>query len=196
MDILDILGIAIDATSQIDSNSKETSLEDVVKKQENALDKLEANEKMRISKDENDRLQITYGMIKIKGNDDMIKLYNKAQELRVYLSYYINKLGGGDTKNLSVGSRTYFRDEPEEALIYLLQKNANDLKILKRAIPILQLGKIKTGGKRKKTRRNQRKNKTKNKTKQKRKAKKQNKTKQRQVRKPRHKRKHSITKKR
>ena len=37
----------------------------------------------------------------------IIKLRNSI------LSYYVNKLGGGDTDSLSVGSTTYFKEEPK-----------------------------------------------------------------------------------
>ena len=136
---------------------------------------------------ENKRLQEIFEKKKINSRDRLAELYNKAQQIRVYLSYYVNKLGDGDTeKQLSVGSTTYFKEEPEEALKDLLERNAEDLKILKRAIPIF---KIITGGKRKKSRRNKRKIKRKHrKTKNKRKAKKKTKNKR--------KRKHRKTKKR
>ncbi len=183
MDILTVLEVAIDFSSQLSKNK--ASLESVVEKQDKALEVLERD--ITIDKNENNRIQQTIEMKKIKSQDKLAKLYNKAQEIRVYLSYYVNKLGGGDTRSLSVGSTTYFKEEPKEALKDLLERNAEDLKILKRAIPILHLGKVKTGGKRKKTRRN-RKNKRKNKTKIKRKAKRKTKNKR--------KRKHRKTKKR
>lgn len=172
MDILTVLEVAIDFSSQLSKNK--TSLESVVEKQDKALEVLERD--ITIDKNENNRIQQTIEMKKIKSQDELARLYNKAQEIRVYLSYYVNKLGGGDTDSLSVGSTTYFKEEPKEALKDLLERNAEDLKILKRAIPILHLGKVKTGGKRKKTRRN-RKKKRKNKTKIKRKAKRKTKNK-------------------
>ena len=183
MDILTVLEVAIEFSSQLSKNK--ASLESVVEKQDKALEVLERD--ITIDKNENNRIHQTIEMKKIKSQDKLARLYNKAQEIRVYLSYYVNKLGGGDTDSLSVGSTTYFKEEPKEALKDLLERNAEDLKILKRAIPILQLGKVKTGGKRKKTRRN-RKNKRKNKTKIKRKAKRKTKNKR--------KRKHRKTKKR
>lgn len=172
MDIFTVLEVAIEISSQLSKNK--ASLESVVEKQDKALEVLERD--ITIDKNENNRIQQTIEMKKIKSQDKLARLYNKAQEIRVYLSYYVNKLGGGDTDSLSVGSTTYFKEEPKEALKDLLERNAEDLKILKRAIPILQLGKVKTGGKRKKTRRN-RKNKRKNKTKIKRRAKRKTKNK-------------------
>ena len=184
MDILTVLEVAIEFSSQLSKDK--ASLESVVEKQDKALEVLERD--IKIDKNENNRIQQTIDkMKKINSQDKLAILYNKAQEIRVYLSYYVNKLGGGDTDSLSVGSTTYFKEEPKEALKDLLERNAEDLKILKRAIPILHLGKVKTGGKRKKTRRN-RKNKRKNKTKIKRKAKRKTKNKR--------KRKHRKTKKR
>lgn len=153
MDILTILEIAIEASTQLSKNK--VSFESVVEKQDKALEILEHD--ITIDKSENNRIQQTLEMKKIKSQDELAKLYNKAQEIRVYLSYYVNKLGGGDTRSLSVGSTTYFKEEPKEALKDLLERNAEDLKILKRAIPILHLGKVKTGGKRKRTIRNKRK---------------------------------------
>ena len=186
MDILTVLEVAIEFSSQLSKDK--ASLESVVKKQDEALEVLERD--IKIDKNENNRIQQTIDkMKKINSQDKLAKLYNKAQEIRVYLSYYVNKLGGGDTHSLSVGSTTYFKEEPKEALKDLLERNAEDLNILKRAIPILQLGKVKTGGKRKKTRRN-RKNKRKNKTKTKIKRKAKRKTKNKR------KRKHHKTKKR
>ena len=183
MDILTVLEVAIEFSSQLSKDK--ASLESVVEKQDKALEVLERD--ITIDKNENNRIQQTIEMKKINSQDKLARLYNKAQEIRVYLSYYVNKLGGGDTDSLSVGSTTYFKEEPKEALKDLLERNAEDLNILKRAIPILKLGKVKTGGKRKKTRRN-RKNKRKNKTKIKRKAKRTTKNKR--------KRKHRKTKKR
>lgn len=200
-DLLNVFQIAIDATTEFSGetsgNTRKISLEDVIKRQEKALQDLE--QFITIDQVEMVGIHETFEIVRkrITADNEVSKMYNRAQKIRVYLSYYVNKLAGdGDTKVLSVGSATYFKDDPRSALKHLLKKNARDLKLLKKAIPILRLGKITTGGKRKKTRINRRKNKRKNKTKQKRKAKKQNKTKQRQVRKPRHKRKHRITKKR
>lgn len=184
------IDIALTASAQLSEN--EVSLESVVEKQDKALEILERN--ITIDKNENDRIQKTIEATanrmkagRSKPQNKLAKLYNKSQKIRVYLSYYVNKLGGGDTDSLSVGSTTYFKEKPEEALKDLLERNAEDLKILERAIPILHLARVKTGGKRKKTRRNRRKNKRKNKTKNKRKAKRKTKNKR--------KRKHRKTKK-
>lgn len=112
--------------------------------------------------------------------------FNEAQEIKIYLSYYLNRLNQSNNRQLSTLSTTHYREKPYNALIDGLKQNKEELK----KIEILkeQEEKNKTGGKRKKTRRNKRKNKRKNKTKNKRKAKRKTKNKR--------KRKHRKTKKR
>ena len=152
MDIFNLLDIALTAAAEIVPN--QTSFEENIKKQENVLDELE--KKITITDEENNRIQKSYQIKKkqVHGDKNLVKLWHRAQKLRVYLSYYVNKLGGGNIDNLSVGSSSYFNEEPRAALEDILKDNSDDLKILKKAIPILKLGKVKIGGKRKKTRTN------------------------------------------
>ena len=154
MDIFNLFDIALRAAGSLVSDPK--SFETVIKKQEDVLDALE--EDITITDEENIRIQKTYQIKKkqVHGDKNLVKLWHRAQKLRVYLSYYVNKIGDGNLDSLSVGSTSSFNEEPEEALLDILLSNNEDLKILKRAIPILKLGKVKTGGKRKKTRRKKR----------------------------------------
>ena len=152
MDIFNLFDIALHAAGSLVSDPK--SFETVIKKQEDVLDALE--EDITITDEENIRIQKTYQIKKkqVHGDKNLVKLWHRAQKLRVYLSYYVNKIGDGKLDKLSVGSTSSFNEEPKEALLDILLSNNEDLKILKRAIPILKLGKVKTGGKRKKTRTN------------------------------------------
>ncbi len=55
-------------------------------------------------------------------------LFNRAQRVRILLSFYINKLGDGDKKDLLIASKRKYNKDPNKALNKLILKNDNDLK--------------------------------------------------------------------
>ena len=147
------------------------SFKKVIEKQEDVLEELK--KEITLTDEEKERIKMTYKKKnqEVSGDKNLVNLWHRAQRIRIYLSFYVNKLGGAPVEELftlrSLGSTRAFYKDPEEELQYLLIKNNEDLKILKRAIPILKLGKVKIGGKRKKTRRKKRKKRTKRKRKRK-----------------------------
>ena len=55
-------------------------------------------------------------------------LFNRAQRVRILLSFYINKLGDGDIKDLIIASKRKYNKYPNKALNKLILENDNDLK--------------------------------------------------------------------
>lgn len=113
---------------------------------------------------------------RVKTDSEYDNYFNEAQEIKIYLSYYLNRLKRSNNRQLSTLSTTHYREEPYNALIDGLNQNKEDFEKVRRI-------KNKTGGKRKKTRRNKRKNKTKIKRKAKRKTKNKRKRKHRKTKK-------------
>ena len=152
MDIINMLDIALQAFGSLVPGPK--SFKKVIEKQEDVLEELK--KEITLTDEEKERIKMTYKKKnqEVSGDKNLVNLWHRAQIIRIYLSYYVNKLGGGNIDNLSVGSSSYFNEEPRAALEDILKDNSDDLKILKKAIPILKLGKVKIGGKRKKTRTN------------------------------------------
>ena len=54
-------------------------------------------------------------------------LFNRAQRVRILLSFYINKLGDGDKKDLLIASKRKYNKDPM-VLDKLILENDNDLK--------------------------------------------------------------------
>lgn len=92
---------------------------------------------------------------KVKTGSEYDKYFNEAQEIKIYLSYYLNKLNRSGSRQLSTLSTTQYRENPYESLIDGLKWNEEEL------TQIEKLLKTKTGGKRRKTRRNKRRGKRK-----------------------------------
>ena len=154
MDILTVIQLSLDAVGSLVPDPK--SFKNVIETQEDVLDELK--KEITLTDEEKERIRMTYRKKnqEVSGDKNLVNLWHRAQRIRIYLSYYVNKLGGAPEpgKLHGIGSTREFIKDPKEELQHLLISNNEDLKILKRAIPILKLGKVKIGGKRKKTRTN------------------------------------------
>ena len=152
-------------------------IERIIFEQEMELGKLITADPEAFNKNVEKFLDNAYKRKMVNTDSKYDNYFNEAQQIKIYLSYYLNRLNRSNNSQLSTLSTTHYREEPYNALIDGLKQNKEDFKEVRRI-------KNKKGGKRKKTRRNKRKNKTKIKRKAKRKTK------------NKRKRKHSKTKKR
>ena len=131
MDIFNLFDIALHAAGSLVPDPK--SFKTVIKKQEDVLDELK--KEITLTDEEKERIRMTYREKNQEVIDDknLVKLWHRAQRIRTYLSYYVNKLGDAPDPFVlrSIGSSREFNKNPEDelkAVILIINKGPNRYK--------------------------------------------------------------------